>query len=80
MAFAQDDSDQVVGAGFVIAILHRRGNFVVGLGHDLLQRYAIGIVTQSSKWGDDCHNGTENCSRERAWLNPNKLCNQELFG
>ena len=32
--FAEDDADEVVGAGFVVALLHRGGDLVVGLGDD----------------------------------------------
>ncbi len=33
--FAEDDADEVVGAGVVVALLHLRGDLVVGLGDDV---------------------------------------------
>ena len=47
--FAEDDADEVVGAGRVVGVLHGRGDLVVGLGDDVGEVDAGGIVTESAE-------------------------------
>ncbi len=49
LVFAEDDADEVVGAGFVVALLHGRGDLVVGLGDDVLHVDAGGVVTEGAE-------------------------------
>ena len=53
LVFAEYDADQVVGAGLVVAILHGRGDLVVGLGDDVFHLDAGGIVTEGAEGIDD---------------------------
>jgi len=56
-AFSENNPHQVIRTGLVVAFLHCRGDFVVGLGHNLLDRHALGIVAPSLKWRNECHRG-----------------------
>ncbi len=47
--FAKDDAHQVVRAGCVVAILHLRGDLVVGLGDNLWNRYPGRVITKRAK-------------------------------
>src|ERR1035438_6236092 len=47
---AEDDADKVVGAALVVSLLHRRGDLVVGLCHDVVQTDGGGAVTPGAKW------------------------------
>jgi hypothetical protein len=55
IAAAQDDSNQVVGAGGVIALLHRRSDFVIGLSDDLGGGNSLQVIAESAKRKDVCH-------------------------
>ena len=46
LVLAEDDADEVVGAGLVVALLHGGGDLVVGLGDDILHVDAGGVVTE----------------------------------
>ena len=52
---AEDDADEVVGAGFVVALLHGRGDLVVGLGDDVFHVDAGGVVTKGAEGVDAGH-------------------------
>ena len=53
--FAEDDADEVVGAGVVVALLHLRGDLVVGLGDDVFHLDASGVVTEGAEGVDASH-------------------------
>ena len=46
---AEDDADQVVGAGRVVGVLHGGGDLVVGLGDDVGHVDAGGVVAESAE-------------------------------
>ena len=46
---AEDDAYQVVWAGSVVALLHGRGDLVVGLGHHLRGGNLLQVVAKSAK-------------------------------
>ncbi len=52
---AEDDANQVVGAGLVVAILHGRGDLVVGLGDDVFHVDAGGVVAKGAEGVDTGH-------------------------
>ncbi len=56
-AFAENNPHQVIRTGFVVVFLHGRGNLVVGLGYNLLERSAVRVVAPSLKWIDKRHKG-----------------------
>src|SRR5262249_54137674 len=56
---AENNSNQVIGAGLVITILHRRTDLVVRLGGYVRQNNAGGIVSEGSKRLYVCHLGTK---------------------
>ncbi|HWN24020.1 MAG TPA: hypothetical protein VNN16_02850, partial [Candidatus Sulfotelmatobacter sp.] len=60
----EDDPHQVVGTGFVIMILHGGSDFIVGLGHNLLNLNALLVVAPGLEWIKVCHNGKEDCSSQ----------------
>ena len=53
--FAEDDTDEVVGAGVVVALLHLGGDLVVGLGDDVFHLDAGGVVTEGAEGIDASH-------------------------
>ena len=53
--FAEDDADEVVGAGLVVALLHGGGDLVVGLGDDVFHVDAGGVVTEGAEGVDASH-------------------------
>lgn len=55
LVLAEDDADEVVGAGFVVALLHGRGDLVVGLGDNVFHVDAGGIVTEGAEGIDAGH-------------------------
>src|SRR5271170_1113535 len=55
LRLAQDDANQIVGAGLIVAILHLRRDLVVGLGYDPGQINPGGVITQSSEGCDVRH-------------------------
>ncbi len=57
LVLAEDQADQVVGAGGVIAILRLRGDLVVGLGHDGGRSHTLRIVAEGAE-RDDVGHGT----------------------
>src|SRR6202011_61805 len=52
---SQDDSHEVVRTGGVVTFLHRGGDLVVGLGHDLRSRDSLQVIAESAKGLDVCH-------------------------
>ena len=52
---AEDDADEVVGAGLVVALLHGGGDLVVGLGDDVFHVDAGGIVAEGAEGIDAGH-------------------------
>ena len=61
--FPKDDPDQVIRTRLVVPFLHGGGDFVVGLGHNLLNRNALGVIAPGPKWRNSAIKGTQNCSR-----------------
>ena len=57
LVLAEDDADEVVGAGLVVALLHLRGDLVVGLGDDVLHVDAGGVVAEGAEGIDAGHVG-----------------------
>ncbi len=55
LAAPEDDPNQVVGAGVVVAILHGGSNFVVRLGHDLRRGNLLQVVAETAKGMNVCH-------------------------
>jgi len=55
LVFAQNDTDEVVGAGFVVALLHGRGYLVVRLGDYCLHFDAGGVVTEGAEGVETGH-------------------------
>jgi len=55
LTLAENDADQVVGAGGVIALLHCGSDLVVGLGHHLRGGNSLQVVAKSTKRKDVCH-------------------------
>ena len=53
---AEDDSDQVVRAERVVALLHRRRDLVVGLGDDVGHIDACGVITKCAERIETSHN------------------------
>jgi hypothetical protein len=53
--FAEDDADEVVGAGLVVALLHGGGDLVVGLGDYSFQVDAGGVVTEGAEGVETGH-------------------------
>ena len=53
--FAEDDADEVVGAGVVVALLHLRGDLVVGLGDDVFHMDAGDVVAECAEGVDTGH-------------------------
>lgn len=49
LVFAKNDTDEVVGAGLVVTLLHGGGDLVVGLSDDSLQIDAGGVVTEGAE-------------------------------
>ncbi len=49
LVLAEDDADEIVGAGFVVALLHGRGDLVVGLGDDVFHVDAGWVVTEGAE-------------------------------
>ena len=46
---SEDNADQIIGAGSVIAVLQCWSNFVVGLGHHLRSGNSLQVVSKSTK-------------------------------
>ena len=55
LVFAENDADEVVGAGFVVALLHGRSDLVVGLGEDVFHVDAGGVVTEGAEGVETGH-------------------------
>ena len=55
LVFAEDDADEVVGAGLVVALLHGGGDLVVGLGDDVFHVDAGGVVTEGAEGVETGH-------------------------
>ena len=49
LVLAEDDADEVVGAGLVVALLHGGGDLVVGLGDYSFHVDAGGVVTEGAE-------------------------------
>ena len=56
-AFPQNNPHQIIRTGLVVAFLHCRGDFVVGLGDGQLDRHALRVVAPGLKWRNKCHKG-----------------------
>jgi hypothetical protein len=61
---AENDADEVVGAGLVVTVLHGGGDLVVGLGDDIFHVDAGGIVTEGAEGVDAGH---AVCSLQRGY-------------
>ena len=57
LVFSEDDSDEVVRAGFVVPLLHGRRDLVVGLGDDIFHVDAVCVVTECAERVDTGHAG-----------------------
>ena len=55
LVFAEDDADEVVGAGLVVALLHGGGDLVVGLGNYSFQVDTGGVVTEGAEGVETGH-------------------------
>ena len=55
LRLAQNHAHQVIRAGCVILLLHCRGDFVVGLGHNIGGRHLRRVIPQSLKRKNICH-------------------------
>src|SRR5579872_1024501 len=66
LRFSQDDANQIVGIGIIVTVSHFRCDFVIGLGHNLRQINAGGVVTQSAEWCNVSHSRKGNCTSPTA--------------
>ena len=57
LVLAEDDADEVVGAGGVVAVLHGSRDLVVGLGDDVGHVDESWIVTECAEGVQACHMG-----------------------